>query len=223
MALLDAAVVAGRPLVVPARFDAAALGRRGAGLPALLRELAGSAVRPVAGSTGAADAAGAVGVERPVMALARLSARQRQRQLLDMVCAQAAATLGHDSAEAIDADRPFQEFGFDSLTAVELRNRLHTVTGLRLTPTLVFDHPTPRALAMHLDTTVFGGTARRPVTAAAPGGPADDPAGDAAGDLIAVVGMACRFPGQVTSPDDLWQLLVDDRDGITGFPTDRGW
>ncbi|MGW4644891.1 type I polyketide synthase, partial [Sphaerisporangium sp. NPDC004334] len=157
------------------------------------------------------------------MALAHLSARQRQRQLLDMVCGQAAATLGHDTAAAIDADRPFQEFGFDSLTAVELRNRLHTVTGLRLTPTLVFDHPTPRALAMHLDATVFGGTARRPVAAAAPGGPADDPAGDAAGDLIAVVGMACRFPGQVTSPDDLWQLLVDDRDGITGFPTDRGW
>ncbi|MET8162617.1 type I polyketide synthase, partial [Sphaerisporangium sp. NPDC005289] len=228
LALLDAAVVAGRPFVVPARFDAAALGRRGAGLPALLRELAGPAVRPAAdparvadptAAPGAAGTAGA-GAERPVMALAHLSARQRQRQLLDMVCAQAAATLGHDSAAAIDADRPFQEFGFDSLTAVELRNRLHTVTGLRLTPTLVFDHPTPRALAMHLDATVFGGAASGPAPAV-PAGGSGGSGGD--GDLIAVVGMACRFPGQVTSPDDLWQLLVDDRDGITGFPTDRGW
>ncbi|WP_327537533.1 type I polyketide synthase [Nonomuraea solani] len=120
----------------------------------------------------------------------------------------------------MDADRPFQEFGFDSLTAVELRNRLHTVTGLRLTPTLVFDHPTPRALAAHLDT-ALSGTAARPRPA--PAGPPGGPAGGSAGDLIAVVGMACRFPGQVTSPEDLWQLLIDDRDGITDFPTDRNW
>ncbi|WP_276615497.1 type I polyketide synthase, partial [Nonomuraea basaltis] len=233
LALLDAGLVAGRPHLVPARFDPAALGRRGAGLPALLRELAGPAARPTADPTRAADpadpaeaagAAGAAGAVRPVVAaLAHLSAPQRQRQLLDVVCGQAAATLGHDTAQAIDADRPFQEFGFDSLTAVELRNRLHAVTGLRLTPTLVFDHPTPRALAMHLDAALSGTAARRPAPAAPRGGSAGDAAGDAAGDLIAVVGMACRFPGQVTSPEDLWQLLIDDRDGITGFPTDRGW
>ncbi|MGW4644897.1 type I polyketide synthase, partial [Sphaerisporangium sp. NPDC004334] len=160
------------------------------------------------------------------MALARLSARQRQRGLLDVVCGQAAATLGHDSAEAIDAGRPFQEFGFDSLTAVELRNRLHTVTGLRLTPTLVFDHPTPRALAMHLDAVLFGDAAsgRVPAVPAVPAGGSGGSGGSGGdGDLIAVVGMACRFPGQVTGPDDLWRLLIDDRDGITGFPTDRGW
>ncbi|MFF0772390.1 SDR family NAD(P)-dependent oxidoreductase [Nonomuraea wenchangensis] len=212
LALLDAGLQAGRPHLVPARFDPAALGRRG-DLPALLRELAGPAARP------AADASAAAGGDdevRPVVAeLAHLSAPQRQRRLLDVVCGQAAATLGHDSAQAIDADRPFQEFGFDSLTAVELRNRLHAETGLRLTPTLVFDHPTPRALAAHLDAALSGTVARRPVQATPAEGPADDP--------IAVVGMACRFPGQVTSPEDLWQLLIDDRDGVTGFPTDRGW
>ncbi|MEU4510438.1 type I polyketide synthase [Nonomuraea wenchangensis] len=212
LALLDAGLQAARPHLVPARFDAAVLGRRG-DLPAMLRELAGPAARPAADSSGAAVGDGDV---RPVVAeLAHLSAPQRQRRLLDVVCGQAAATLGHDSAQAIDADRPFQEFGFDSLTAVELRNRLHAVTGLRLTPTLVFDHPTPRALATHLDAALSGTVARRPVQAAPSSGPDGDP--------IVVVGMACRFPGQVTSPEDLWQLLIDDRDGVTGFPTDRGW
>ncbi|MEU4510446.1 type I polyketide synthase [Nonomuraea wenchangensis] len=215
LALLDAGLQTGLPLLVPARFDPAALGRRGADLPALLRELAGPAARPAAAPSGA-PADGADGGVRPVVAeLAHLSAPQRQRRLLDVVCGEAAATLGHDSAQAIDADRPFQEFGFDSLTAVELRNRLHAVTGLRLTPTLVFDHPTPRALATHLDAALSGTVARRPVQAAPSSGPDGDP--------IVVVGMACRFPGQVTSPEDLWQLLVDDRDGVTGFPTDRGW
>ena len=213
LALLDAGLEAGQPHLVAARFVPSALGRRG-DLPAMLRELAGPAARPIVDPS-EAPAAGTDGVPPVVAELAHLSAPQRQRRLLDVVCGQAAATLGHDSAEAIDADRPFQEFGFDSLTAVELRNRLHTVTGLRLTPTLVFDHPTPRALAAHLDAALSGTVARRPVPAATPSGSAGDP--------IVVVGMACRFPGQVTSPEDLWQLLVDDRDGITGFPTDRGW
>ncbi|MEV5556853.1 type I polyketide synthase [Nonomuraea wenchangensis] len=215
LALLDAGLQTGQPHLVAARFDPAALGRRG-DLPALLRELAGPAARPTADTSAAAGTAGGDGEVPPVVAeLAHLSAPQRQRRLLDVVCGLAAATLGHESAEAIDADRPFQEFGFDSLTAVELRNRLHTVTGLRLTPTLVFDHPTPRALAAHLDAALSGTVARRPVPAATPS--------SSAGDPIVVVGMACRFPGQVASPEDLWQLLVDDRDGITGFPTDRGW
>ncbi|MGA4991462.1 SDR family NAD(P)-dependent oxidoreductase [Nonomuraea bangladeshensis] len=212
LALLDAGLQTGRALLVPARFDPAALGRRG-DLPALLRELAGPAARPAAAAS--ADASGDDEVRPVVAELAHLSAPQRQRRLLDVVCGEAAATLGHDSAQAIDADRPFQEFGFDSLTAVELRNRLHAVTGLRLTPTLVFDHPTPRALATHLDAALSGTVARRPVPATPSSGPAGDP--------IVVVGMACRFPGQVTSPEDLWQLLIDDRDGVTGFPTDRGW
>ncbi|MFG1693936.1 SDR family NAD(P)-dependent oxidoreductase, partial [Nonomuraea sp. NPDC049309] len=217
LALLDAAVQSGQPFLVPARFDAVALGRRGAELPPILRELAtGTAARRTAAAAPSATAQEDPDTPPVVAELAGMPGAQRQRRLLEVVSAQAAATLGHDSAQAIDADRPFQDLGFDSLTAVELRNRLHQVTGLRLTPTLVFDHPTPRALAAHLERTLSGTRRAAPAVTVRPRGDRDD-------DLIAVVGMACRFPGQVTNPEELWRLLVEDRDGITGFPTDRGW
>ncbi|MFC6137799.1 type I polyketide synthase, partial [Streptomyces spororaveus] len=137
----------------------------------------------------------------------------REPFLLDLVCAQVAEVLGHSGAEDIEAGRAFREIGFDSLTAVELRNRLGAAAEIRLPATLVYDYPTPMALAAHLRTELLGKEAvvSGPVAKAVD----DDP--------IAIVAMSCRFPGGVRTPEDLWQLLSTGRDAISDLPLDRGW
>ncbi|MER5642144.1 type I polyketide synthase [Kitasatospora sp. NPDC002227] len=142
-----------------------------------------------------------------------LSAADQDRLLLDLVRSNAAAVLGHSSPEAVAESRAFKELGFDSLTAVELRDRLTKATGLRLPTTLVFDFPTPLALAARLREELLG--ERAEVTVATGVGAADEP--------IAIVGMACRYAGGVESPEDLWRMLASGGDGVSGFPTDRGW
>ncbi|WP_159061014.1 type I polyketide synthase, partial [Streptomyces hygroscopicus] len=147
----------------------------------------------------------------------RLSAGSPEQQhhiLLERVQSLAASILGHSGPDAILPTQPFQELGFDSLTAVELRNQLSTATGLDLAPTLVFDHPTPNGLATHLRAELTG--LRTAVTAHSPTAVAQD-------EPIAIVGMACRYPGDAHSPDDLWDLVIAHRDAIAAMPTDRNW
>ncbi|MGA5824146.1 type I polyketide synthase [Kitasatospora sp. NPDC094028] len=206
LALFDAALADHRALLVPVRLDTAALRSRGAAeLPALLRSLVRTPARRTAQGTQAADGLRA--------RLAGLTAADRAAALLDLVSGCTAAVLGHSSADQVHATRPFRDLGLDSLTAVELRNRLNTATGLRLPATLVFDHPTPGALAGHLADGLTGTGAATAAGAALQS--ADEP--------IAIVGMACRFPGGVATPDDLWTLLSAGTDAVAPFPADRGW
>ncbi|GFJ85360.1 hypothetical protein Phou_095400 [Phytohabitans houttuyneae] len=147
--------------------------------------------------------------------LAGLPETGRARAVLELLTAQVAAVLGYADATAIEPDRAFKDLGFDSLTTLELRNGIAAATGLTLPASLVYDYPTPRALADFLVGELLG-------TLDDPAAPAV-PAGDTAGDPIAIVGIGCRFPGGVSSPEELWRLLAEGRDGISGFPADRGW
>ncbi|WP_316527789.1 SDR family NAD(P)-dependent oxidoreductase [Kitasatospora brasiliensis] len=211
--LLDAALASGRALTVPAHLDPAALRRQAdeGTLPALL----GSLVRP--GLPRAAARRTGADERSPLAGLTGLTAAERERAVLDLVRAQAAVVLGHPAPESIDVDRPFSEIGFDSLTSVELRNRMGAATGLRLSATLAFDHPTPVALAAHVLELLGGRTEPATATPVAPvaAGAADEP--------VAIVAMSCRYPGDVRTPEDLWRLVADGTDAIGEFPADRGW
>ncbi|MGA8113190.1 MAG: SDR family NAD(P)-dependent oxidoreductase, partial [Actinocatenispora sp.] len=147
--------------------------------------------------------------------LAALPDAERVGAVLDLIRAEAAIALGHADATAVAADRPFRDLGFDSLTAVELRNRLNATTGLRLPATALFDHPSARVLAAELCRQLVGGAQPVPVAPAPTVPVADDP--------VVIVGMACRFPGGVSSPEDLWHLVSEGVDAMSPFPTDRGW
>jgi acyl transferase domain-containing protein/acyl-coenzyme A synthetase/AMP-(fatty) acid ligase/acyl carrier protein len=134
--------------------------------------------------------------------------------LLELVRREAAATvLGHASAAAIDPAASFKELGFDSLAALELRNRLAAATGLRLPSTVAFDHPTPALLAQFLrDPAARAGAEPVPLLGAA-----------ASGEPIAIVGLGCRYPGGADSPEELWRLLERGGEAVGPFPEDRGW
>ncbi|MGW7720803.1 SDR family NAD(P)-dependent oxidoreductase, partial [Streptomyces chartreusis] len=210
LALLDAALLLDEPTAVPVALRVPALAEAGHDtLPGVLHDLVPAARRR-------RDARRPLGTGGGELAdrLRGLRSDERERLLLDTVRAQIAAVLGHASPAQIDPDRAFKDLGFDSLTAVDLRNRLRTATGIALPATLVFDHPTPGALVAHLGTHLLGDDA--PGRTPAPGPAATD-------DPIAIVGLGCRFPGGADSPEALWDLVVTGKDAITPVPSDRGW
>ncbi|WP_370643436.1 type I polyketide synthase [Amycolatopsis sp. DSM 110486] len=145
--------------------------------------------------------------------LAAMAEAEQRMSLLELVRRAAAEVLGLPGPTSIGAGTAFGSQGFDSLTAMELRTRLGTATGLTLPAALVFDFPTPAELADALRERLLGVTTAR--EAAVARAVADEP--------VAVVGMGCRLPGGVSSPEDLWRLVSDGVDAVSGFPADRGW
>ncbi|MGW3124674.1 SDR family NAD(P)-dependent oxidoreductase, partial [Streptomyces sp. NPDC001107] len=144
--LLDAALARPEPALVPLALDTAALRAAGHAAPPLLRGL----VRPPATAQPGTEPA-AQHTTSLADRLAGLDADARRKELLTLVRAETAAVLNHDDARAVDVRRSFKELGADSLSALELRNRLGKAVGLRLSPTVVFDQPSPEALAAWLE------------------------------------------------------------------------
>ncbi|MET8977097.1 type I polyketide synthase [Streptomyces sp. NPDC004539] len=142
---------------------------------------------------------------------ADLTGGDLHRTLLDVVTREVAVVLGESTA--VDPDQALREHGLTSADAVRLRDRVAAATGLRLPTTLVFDHPTARAVARHVHTELTGGAEE---SAPAVTTAADD-------DPVVLVGLACRYPGGVTTPDELWRLVAEETDATSGFPEDRGW
>ncbi|MFD5512001.1 beta-ketoacyl synthase N-terminal-like domain-containing protein [Streptomyces sp. NPDC127051] len=209
LALFEAATTSADAVLLPLALDLAAL-RAAEDLPAQFSALVRRRARAAARTGGARSTTR--GQE-----LAALPEKERSRALLDLVRGQVASILGHSTTAEVGPERAFNELGFDSLTALELRNQLTTATGLRLTPTLVFDHPNAQAVAEHLDTLLAGSAATATAVTATGGAAAGDD------DPIVIVGMACRYPGGVRSPEELWRLVEDEVDAITEFPVNRGW
>ncbi|OQO89675.1 hypothetical protein B1813_22500 [Saccharomonospora piscinae] len=205
LAMLDAALTVDRALLVAMRLDTDGL--RAGEVAAPLRGLVDAGSEP-----GTPDETTEAALRDR---LAELSRPDSHRELLEIVCAETARVTGLDR---IDPGVAFTDLGLTSLGVVRLRNGLTNSTGLRLPVTLAYDHPTPDAAAGELASLLFGGPsgpAPVPEPVAAPAPDSDDP--------IAVVGMACRLPGGVTSPEQLWALVADGTDAISAFPDDRGW
>ncbi|MFD8498154.1 SDR family NAD(P)-dependent oxidoreductase [Amycolatopsis sp. NPDC059657] len=145
------------------------------------------------------------GVREPV----RTKPRVNDDALLRVVREQAALVLGHADPAEVDPDRKFADLGFTSLMGVELYERLQPLVETQVSQTAFLNYPTPRALAKHLR--------------AAPETSAARPKADPVDEPVAIVGMACRFPGGIATPDDLWRVAASGVDAIGEFPADRGW
>ncbi|MBP2328654.1 acyl transferase domain-containing protein/acyl carrier protein [Kibdelosporangium banguiense] len=197
LAMFDQALTAAEPNVVAARWDRAVLAdlARAGLLAPELTDLAGGPVRRAARS-----------------GIAGLPDEERAKAVQALVLDRIADVLGHP-VDRIDPGRAFSDLGVDSLTSLELRNRLGIALELSLPAGIVFDHPTPAALSAFLTAQLADKKPIRPAVTAPVA--VDEP--------LAIVGMACRYPGGVTSPADLWDLVAAGRDAVSWFPADRGW
>ncbi|HWH01800.1 MAG TPA: beta-ketoacyl synthase N-terminal-like domain-containing protein, partial [Pilimelia sp.] len=165
-------------------------------------------------SGGAATGGEASGEATPIGGVAATAGAAPLGAVLDL----ASRVLGG----AVAPDVPFRDQGFDSVMGLELRDLVEEHTGADLPVSLLYDHPTPAALAAHL----AGRTGADEPRGAAPDPPAQDAdpvviVGDA--DPVVIVGMGCRFPGGVQTPEDLWRLVAERVDAITDPPAERGW
>ncbi|NNH68847.1 type I polyketide synthase [Nocardia uniformis] len=147
--------------------------------------------------------------------LAQLAPTDQIRVLRDLIARQVRDVLGAMAPDGIDTGLSFQNLGFDSRSAVELRDRLRVTTGVELTAAVAFDYPTIERMAQLLHIRLTGLELGEADT--------DAQAVTAPEEPIAIIGLACRYPGGIASPEDLWQMLADERDVVSDFPTDRGW
>ncbi|MEU4898936.1 SDR family NAD(P)-dependent oxidoreductase, partial [Streptomyces sp. NPDC044780] len=215
MAGFDTALDSGRTFLIPMRLDTAAVRAQADAVPDILRGLVRARRRT-------AESAPARSQLR--RRLLPLTEAEQERLLLDIVREEVASLLGHAGPETVVPGRAFKDLGFDSLTAVRLRNRLGAVTGLRLPATMVFDYPSPLALVAYLRTEILGATGAGSGGPESGGAGSGGPAAAAVSDEpLAIIGMSCRFPGDVRSPEALWRLLADGGDAVSAFPTDRAW
>ncbi|GAB2684954.1 SDR family NAD(P)-dependent oxidoreductase [Nocardia thraciensis] len=177
--------------------------------------LAADATEPMPGVSAAGDSGQgrATGAEAPGLADRPVRQVADPAAVKALVAEQIAAVLGYASAAELDTARTFRELGLDSAGGIQFRDRLMHATGLALPATLVFDHPTPDAVARFVRTRVAGDA------------PTDEPPRATAhtDEPVAIVGVGCRFPGGVSSREELWELLVRGGDAISPMPTDRGW
>ncbi|MFE2183730.1 type I polyketide synthase [Streptomyces sp. NPDC059455] len=214
--LFDAALASDESVPVPLRLDVPALRAQGAELPAFFRNVVPNVMTR---RTARSEQSGGLPDELR-RRLAGLPRTTQDEMLLELVRVQTAAALGHANPATVNTGQPFKDLGFDSLMAVDLRNRLTAETGLRLSATLVFDYPTPMALVGHLRDEILGGdaviTSAGAGVVAAAGAPVDS-------DPIVIVSMSCRLPGGVRTPEELWQLVMAGTDAVSEFPSNRGW
>ena len=141
----------------------------------------------------------------------------RIRRLESHIIRQLGSSLGYGTGD-LAPETSFRDAGIDSMLAIELRNKLAADTGLSLSSSLIFDYPNPADLARHLMTKLF------PKATLADETPTrGHPHESDFLEPIAVVGMACRYPGGIADPEGLWQLVESGSDAISGFPLNRGW